>query len=256
MDEKYKNRAIEVTNIQDMTGWLNADWEKNGKISDDKLGQLNARRNKLGYDSIPKEVLEIAFAKKAKGDPNNANNDQTGNTNLNAGGSGSSTGNGNGTGGTSIVYTVENQAKEGEKTPVILNATNPNNEKNTQVPVEPSWIRDTFNLDSFIDKYKGLNDWYRKEKASGDASVGDWLYRTGGNAVNIAGILTSGAGQPIGKELYGAKEIISNWFRSKNASQGVFKGTDGKLWQVRGRQITPVERDASGNLMIRSLGGK
>ena len=68
MDERYKNRAIEVTNIQDMTGWLNAYWEKNGKIPDDELGQLNARRNKLGYDSIPKEVLEIAFDKKAKGD--------------------------------------------------------------------------------------------------------------------------------------------------------------------------------------------
>ena len=254
MDDRYAKRAIEMTNIQDKTGWLNAYWEKNGEIPDDKLGELNARRNKLGYDSIPKEVLEIAFAKKAKGDPNIGKETVVAdNTATNTGGSGYNTGYGDGTGEVPGGSTTTNGSEEGGKTPVIQN---PNNQKKTPVAVEPSWLRDTFALDSIIDKYKGLNDWYREKSDSGDASFGDWLYRTGGNAVNIAGILTSGAGQPIGKELYGAKEIISNWFRSKNAAQGVFKGTDGKLWQVRDGKVTPVERDASGKLVIRSLGGK
>jgi len=256
MNENARKRTIEMTNIQDMTGWLNADWEKNGKISDDMLGQLNVRRNKLGYDSIPKEVLEIAFAKKAKDNPNNVSKDQTVSTNWNTVGSEPNTGYSNGTGVVSTDNTATNKGEKGNKTIVIPNTINPNNKTNALVTVKPNWIRDTFNLYSFSDKFKGLNDWYREKEIAGDASVGDWFYRTGGNAVNLAGALTSGAGQTVGSDLYGAKEAISNWFRSKNASHGVFKGTDGKLWQVRGRQITPVEWNESGDLKIRSLGGK
>ena len=250
------DRAISVSNLSKGMSDLNVYWDMNGSVPEDKLGFVNSLRSKLGYDPLSKDVLEYSFAqmKKANDNATNANGgntETTGESNTTY----ESTGEGNnGDGNYNVTTKNNNNTTTGNnvKKSIVLK----NNENVSSIPVaqSSSWFSD-YNPYAIIEKNKELNKWARSRAEAGDLTTGDRLYQIGGNLANIAGVMTSATGEWIGKGTWWGREGIANIFRSKNESQGAFRGKDGGLWMNVDGRITPVERLPSGKLIIRKVGG-